>query len=191
MDLKMPSLHKRPSSIVFFAFVLNLLTISAVWMATAPPAHAAEAKIAVVDFQRAINEVKEGATAKTKLESMFKEKKLAIEQMEIDLRAKDEEYKKQAVILSDAARQQKEQELMQLQMQYQQVYMQSEQEMQQAYAVVMEELISKMRDLAEEIGKEKGFTLIVEATEGGVVYFETSLDITDELIKRYDAKTGG
>ena len=187
----MQSLHKRPLSIIFIAFVLNLVTISAGWLLTAPPAHAAEAKIAVVDFQRAINEVKEGATAKTKLESMFKEKKLAIEQMEVDLRAKDEEYKKQAVILSDAARQQKEQELMQLQMQYQQVYMQSEQEMQQAYAVIMEELISKMRDLAEEIGKEKGFTLIVEATEGGVVYFDTSLDITDELIKRYDAKTGG
>jgi outer membrane protein len=187
----MLSLRKRAWRALFFAFLLSMVPGTAVWMATTTDAHAADAKIAVVDFQRAINEVKEGATAKAKLEGMFKEKKVAIEQMEADLRAKDEEYKKQAVILSDAARQQKEQELMQLQMQYQQVYMQSEQEMQQMYAVIMEGLISKMRDLAENIGKERGLTLIVEATEGGVVYFDTGLDITDELIKRYDAKAGG
>ena len=152
--------------------------------------HAAST-IAVVDFQRALNEVKEGTTARAQLEAMFTEKKNAMTSMENQLATMQAEYEKQAIILSEAAKAQKEQELMQAQMVYQQTYMQAEQEMQQAYGVMMEKLITKMRTISEEIGKEKGFELIVEATEGGVVYAVDALDITDELVKRYNVAHGG
>lgn len=155
------------------------------------PAHAAELKIATVDLQEAINQVKDGITAKARLEGMFAEKQKAIAGMEQRLTTLDEEYQKQAMILSDAARQQKEQEIMQLQAQYQQLYMASQQEMQMAYAEVMEGLIGKMRTICEEIGKERGYTLVVDVTEGGVVYASTTVDITAEVVKRYDAKHGG
>ncbi|MCB9779385.1 MAG: OmpH family outer membrane protein [Alphaproteobacteria bacterium] len=159
--------------------------------ALTPAAHAAELKVAVVDFQSAINQVKDGATAKARLEGMFAEKKKQLENMESKLMTLQGEYEKQAMVLSDAARQQKEKELYELQMQYQQMYMGSEQEMQMAYAEAMEGLIGKMRGISESVAKEKGFTLVLEATEGGVVYWSDTVDITAEVVKRYDAKYGG
>jgi outer membrane protein len=151
----------------------------------------AEVTVAVVDFQDAINRVKDGTSAKTRLEGMFAAKRKAIEDMETRLMTMQQDYQKQAMVLSDAARQAKETEIMTLQQQYQQTYMQSEQEMQAAYAKEMEALIGRMQIIVEGIGQERGYTLVLERTEGGVVWAPTAIDITAEVVKRYDAKHGG
>jgi Skp family chaperone for outer membrane proteins len=51
----------------------------------------------------------------------------------------------------------------------------------------MQDFIEKMKKIAVAIGQERGYTVVLEATEGGVVYWSDSVDITDELIKRYNA----
>jgi outer membrane protein len=164
------------------ALFLGLLFVAA-------PAVAAEApKIAVVDFQKALQSVKDGELAKKKIDDAMKEKQNNIKTMETQLRTMKDEYDKQSLILSEAARKQKEQEFMNAQMQYQQTAQQAEQEMQELYAQVMDGLITKMRAIASEIGKEKGYDLILETSAGGVVYWGTTLDITQDLIARYDAK---
>jgi Skp family chaperone for outer membrane proteins len=40
--------------------------------------------------------------------------------------------------------------------------------------------------IIKEIGKEKGFSLILDMMECGAIYFDPSVDITDEIIKRYN-----
>ena len=69
------------------------------------------AKLAVVDFQAAINEVKEGKKAKADLDSMFANKRKALAKQEESLKAQFKQYEKQAAVLSAAARKQKESEL--------------------------------------------------------------------------------
>jgi outer membrane protein len=170
------------------ALFFTLLFVSMPSLAESAP------KVAVVDFQKALDSVQDGETARKKLDSMMKEKQTAIKGMETQLKGMKEEYDKQALILSDAARKQKEQEMMNAQMQYQQAYAQSENEMQQLYVQLMEGLLAKMRTIAGEIGKEKGYDLILETSAGGVVYWGTTLDVTSELITRYNQKnpsTGG
>jgi len=147
--------------------------------------------IATVDFQRAINESKKGAAAQAQLEAIFKEKQDAIAGMEQELMTKQEEYQKQAMVLTDTARAAKEQELMQLQGVYQQTAYSAEAEMQQTYGQLMEGLIVELQGVAEKIGDEKGYTLVLEVTEGGVIYAGKGVtDITDALIARYDAQGG-
>ena len=155
----------------------------------AAPAVAAEGpKVAVVDFQKALDAVQDGEAARKKLDAAMKDKQASIKTLETQLKAMKDEYDKQSLILSEAARKQKEQEFMQAQMQYQQTAQQSEQEMQQMYVQLMEGLLAKMRAIAGEIGKEKGYDLILETSAGGVVYWGSTLDITQELITRYNAK---
>ena len=148
--------------------------------------------IAVVDFQRAISEVKEGKTAKASLETMFAAKKKELGQLEQALVAKAKEYEKQRNLLATEARQKKEQELMMEQQQLQQLAAQADMKFQQEYAKKMEGLIGKMREISNGIANEKGLDLILEMNEGGVVYRSASVtDVTDLLIKKYDAKYGG
>jgi outer membrane protein len=147
----------------------------------------AEVKVAVVDFQRALNEVNEAAGVRAKLEGMYGERKAAIEKMQKSLEAKKSEYEKQASILSDSARKAKEEELMKASVEFQQTYSKAEGEMQQAYYAAMQDFIEKMKKISVAIGQERGYTVVLEATEGGVVYWSDSVDITDEMIKRYNA----
>ena len=147
----------------------------------------AEVKVAVVDFQRALNEVKEAEGVRKKLEGMYGERKGTIEKMQKTLEGQRAELEKQSAILSDAARTQKEQEFYRAQMEFQQTYGRYESEMQQAYYSAMEQFIEKMRKIAVAIGQERGYTLVLEATEGGVVYYAPTIDVTEELIKRYNA----
>lgn len=147
---------------------------------------------AVVDFQRAINEVKEGIKAKEKLDAMYAQRQQQMSGLEQQLQTKYTEYEQQKALLSDSARAQREQELMELQGQAQQLAYQAEMEMQEAYAKEMEALIVKMRDIAVEIAKAKSYDMVLEATEGGLVYHSDKIpDITDEVIKKYDAKFPG
>ncbi len=147
----------------------------------------AEVKVAVVDFQRALNEVNEAAGVRAKLEGMYGERKAAIEKMQKTLEAKKAEYEKQSSILSDSARKAKEEELMKASMEFQQTYSRAEGEMQQAYYAAMQDFIEKMKKISVAIGQERGYTVVLEATEGGVVYWSDSVDITNEMIKRYNA----
>jgi Skp family chaperone for outer membrane proteins len=40
--------------------------------------------------------------------------------------------------------------------------------------------------------KEKGYDLVLDMAASGAIDFDPALDITDELVRRYDAsKTGG
>lgn len=145
--------------------------------------------IGVVDFQKAINEVKEGKAAKTKIDSMFASKRETLQKQEQELKSKFESYQKQKALLSAAVQQEQEQALMQMQMQLQQAVMQSEQEVQQIYAQEMEALIKKMKAISGELGQTKSLDLVLETTESGIVYQGPSvLDLTPEVIKMYDAR---
>lgn len=152
------------------------------------PAAFAQSKVATVDFQRAINEVSEGKAAKARLEALYAEKKAALDRLQANISQKQADYEKQKVVLSDTARKAKEEEINNDIMAYQQSLMRYEQEFQQAYMVAMDNLLQKMKTIATQIGAEKGYTLVIEITEGGIVYSSPTIDITDELIKRYNAQ---
>ena len=168
---------------------LTALLLMVFAMAFASPAMAQSAsKIGVVDFQAAIQQTKEGQAAQKKLDAAYQQKKQQIAQLETQLRQMQSDYEKQASILADSARKAKEQELMSAQAQYQQAYQQSEQEMQALYSQLMQNLLDKMKMICTQIGKEKGYTLIIE--KGAVVFSTDAIDLTSELVKRYDASTG-
>ena len=51
-------------------------------------------------------------------------------------------------------------------------------------------LIAKLRDIVQEIGKEQGFTLILDRSTPGLVYTREALDITDQVTARFNKKKG-
>ncbi len=167
--------------------LLRVLFLLSVFCAL-PTAAMAQVKIAVVDFQEALNQVDEGATAMAKLEGMREEKMKSIEKMRQSLANMQTELRNQSSILSESALKAKEEEFMQAQMQFQQVAMGAEQELQAEYLAMMDKFIVKLQAVAQSIGDERGYGLIFEVNESGVVHHSGLDDITAELIKRYNAK---
>jgi len=52
----------------------------------------------------------------------------------------------------------------------------------------MRPLNDKMMVLAREIAQADGFTVIVDRAESGIVYAPESLDLTNELIRKFNAR---
>jgi len=46
---------------------------------------------------------------------------------------------------------------------------------------------SELIPIIEQLGKEKGFDVIFDLAKSGAVYFNPVIDLTAEVIKRYDA----
>lgn len=44
--------------------------------------------------------------------------------------------------------------------------------------------------IIETVAKERGFTLVLDLSISGVAYFDKTIDITEEVAKRYDASKG-
>ena len=97
------------------------------------------------------------------------------------------DYEKQAMIMAADTRKQKEAEIMAAQQQFQQAVVAAQQEMAAAYETKAAGLFERLRTTCELIGKEKGYDLILEVSQGGVVYSGSSDDITAELVTRFDA----
>ena len=143
--------------------------------------------IAVVDFNKAGSLVKEGNRIQTELRELQAERETRIKEMEKQIMGMRADYEKQAMILSEDTRSEKEAEIMAATQQFQQAVVAAQQEMAQAYETKAASLFEKLRVVCEEIGKEKGYDLILEVSQGGVVYSGKSDDITAELVTRYDA----
>jgi outer membrane protein len=154
-------------------------------MLAAAPAWAG--KIAVVDFQRAVTETTEGKAAQTKLDTMYSSRKADIDKMKTDLDAKLADYQSRQLILSPDARKAAENDIMARQQKFESTYQQYQGEMQQTYLSLLQDLDEKMRTLTEKIAKEKAYDIVLD--RAAVVYVGgDSVDMTDELIKRYNAK---
>jgi len=46
---------------------------------------------------------------------------------------------------------------------------------------------SEVMPVIAKLGQEKGIDLILDLRASGVLYFNPAIDLTDEVIKRYDA----
>jgi outer membrane protein len=174
-----------------FVRFLRSLALVLVAVGLVAPAAIAETKIATVDFQLALNQVKEAATTKARLEGMFSEKRKNIERMQKQLMSMQQEIESQQAILSEKALAEKTGQYQTLAMQYQQSYVQSEQEMQAQYMQEMDKLIEKMRTVVGQIAEEKKFHLVIEVSEGGAIYSKGVADLTAELVTRYDKAYSG
>jgi len=143
--------------------------------------------IAIVDFNKAGSLVKEGTKIQSELKALQAEREKQIKGMESQIMSMRADYEKQAMILSEDTRKQKETEIMAAQQQFQQAVVAAQQEMAAAYETKAAGLFERMRTTCELIGKEKGYDLVLEVSQGGVVYSGSSDDITAELVTRFDA----
>jgi outer membrane protein len=176
----------RFSSIVIFALATMVLAGSA-------NTGQAQVKIGVVDLQRAINETEDGRQAKRRLKKLFDERQKSLDQKQNQLKAQKESLERQQDVLSEDALRKKAEVFQAEVMELQQEYMQYQQELSAKEQELTQKILEKMQGILRRIGQTEGYTLIIEANEGGVVWVPSNLDVTDVLIQRYNkqAKQGG
>lgn len=165
--------------------MLRTLT-TALLLTYSASAFAQSCTLAVVDFEKAVTETREGKQAQTRLDAMFSSKKSEIDKMRADLEAEFQDYQGRAMILSEDARAETERGLMQKQQTFEQTYQRHQAEMQQTYYELLQGLDQKMRAMTEQIARDKGCQVVLD--KAAVVYIGAgATDLTVDLIQKYDA----
>jgi outer membrane protein len=156
-------------------------------LALAPALAAAEQKLGVVDLQRALNEVEEGKTAKALLKKDFDEKQKQLDLKKTEFDKLQADLEKQAVVMSDAAKKEKAADLDRRARELQGLFVQLQKDLSDRERDATKGIFERMANIVREIADADGFTVVLEKG-AGVVYAPASLDLTDELIRKYNAR---
>ena len=98
----------------------------------------------------------------------------------------EEDLRKQSMMLSLDAKEDKEMELGKRTRHYKYMYGEVTQEMKDAEFEATRKVGKEIEDIVENIAKKEGYTLILEEAAVGLIYFESSIDITNQVTKAYD-----
>jgi outer membrane protein len=148
----------------------------------------AEDKVGVVDLQRALNEVEEGSTAKAALKKEFDEKQKQLDSRQNELKKLKDELDAQSTMMTNEKKQEKVADLQKKLVEVQQLYYSLQQDLSKREGEVTGQIFQKMGVILGQMGTEQGYAAIVE--KSAVPYFKPSLDVTNELIRRYNAAYG-
>jgi outer membrane protein len=164
-----------------------LKTLLLLALAAGPALARAEMKLGYVDLQRALNEVDEGKSAKALLKRDFdeKQKQLDVKKAEFDKLQADAE--KQAVVMSDAAKKEKANELDRRARELQGLFVQLQKDLSDREREATKGIFDRMAVIVREIAEADGVTMVFEKG-AGLVYAPQSLDLTNELIRKYNAR---
>ncbi len=147
------------------------------------------AKIAFINIPRIAAESVEGKSSTSRVNAL-REKKLA----ELTAKNKQVETAQQKLnsggLLSDDARAATQKEIDRLNVEIQRMQQDAEAEMQDLQQQLQLDFQRKLSPVIQQIAVEKGLHMLV-STDAGLVWAEPGLDLTTEIIKRFDAAAAG
>ncbi len=165
-----------------FLLVFGLLLLTPVF------SYSQENKIGIIDLQMVIANSKAGKAAKSAFEAEFKQKQQIIESKSSQLEAMKNEFIQNGPVMNEVTRKQKAEQIDQLDKELQRSRADFRDELQKRDYELLEKILKDLDGILQSIGKSGGFTLIIEKTEGGVIYATPTIDITQQVIQAYDAK---
>lgn len=145
-------------------------------------------KVGVVDMEQALSSTDEGKSAREELGRKEREARGQVEPMVERFQALQEEMKGKKYVLSEEALFEKQVELAELKNKIETKMKELEGQLQIDQGRIVAPLRAKMLEIIENIGKEQGFTLIIERGTPGVIYTREALDITDLVVGRFNKK---
>jgi outer membrane protein len=153
----------------------------------AAPARAADLKIAVVDMQRALNECEAGKKAKDQVKAKFEKAQDQLKRQREELDRTRDAFDKKALVLKEEQRRDMEKDFEVKQLDFKRKYEDFQRDLKRTDSELTSGIVEQLYGIVSEIGQQKGFTAVFEAANGGILYSDKSVDITDEVIKLHNA----
>jgi outer membrane protein len=146
-----------------------------------------DAKYAFIDVQQIASASAAGKAASAKLDELGKKKQAEIAEKNKQLQALTSKRDTSAGVMNDAARSQLDKDIDKLQRDIQFSQSNAQAEFNDMQTELQTEFQQKLIPVIEELAKEKGLYMIF-TSESGFAYVHPGLNLSDEVIKRLDAK---
>ncbi|AKQ65253.1 Outer membrane protein H precursor [Myxococcus hansupus] len=150
-------------------------------------ASAADVKVAYVDLQKVMLEVDDGKAAKTRLQKWLEDRQKEIDKEQNALRTEKETLDKQSSAMSAENKAQKEAELQRKVMLLAQKWEKSRSEAATKEQQEMQPIIQKIDGIIAVIAERDDLGFVLERRDSGIVFARSVHDISNEVIRAYNA----
>lgn len=146
----------------------------------------AQMKIAYVNSAEILESMPESAKVKTNLEAYYNELQAQLQTMLTEYSNKVQDYEANQASLSNLVKQSKEKEIVDMENRIQQFRANAEEEMVKKQEELLKPVLDKVQNAINAVGKEKGYTYIIDNAGGTIVYLgadaiDASMDVKAKL----------
>jgi len=167
-----------------------LVTMAVAAIAAPMFAQNAPARVAVVDVQKVLTQSVAGKAAYEKLKKMQDDRVTKAKQMDDELKKLDADISQKRLSLADDKLTDLQKQLAEKRIAMQRYAQDADREIGEARDRELAALQTKIEPVIDALGKEMGLALIFNKFESGLVYAADAVDITDTVVKRFDAAAG-
>ena len=154
--------------------------------AAPPRPFPAGVKYAFVNIQRIAAESAEGKALAVKVQALNQKKVAELNERNKQLQAAQQKLETGGSVLNPTALGQLQKEIERMQVDIQRFTEDAQQEVQALQQELQEEFQRKLTPILDKVGSEKGLHLLFSAADAGLVWADLSLDITTEVIQKFD-----
>lgn len=141
-----------------------------------------------VDVHRVLLESKVGKKNKADLDKLIKDRKATLSQEESKLEAMQQAFQKDQLLMTQEQKQAKQKEFQDRVEAYQKMLKSAEQEVNTKDNEYASKSLAEIKGIVAQIANERKLTMIFGTSDVGLLYAEPDLDLTQQVIQRYDAK---
>lgn len=135
-------------------------------------ATAQNVKFGHINSDELIQSLPEFDSARVQLENYQKELMNALELMSVELNNASDKYQKELNTYSDIVRQNKEQELVDMNRRIQEFQTNAQTQLQERQATLFQPIYAKVDKAIKDVGKENGFIYVFDVARGSLLYFD-------------------
>ncbi len=165
--------------------IIRMAAVAALVMAAALPA-AAQSKLAVIDVQRVVAESDPGKEAIQKLKAVSDAKVQEGQTMQQELATLRDQINRQRFTVSEERLAEMNKELEDKTIAIRRFEDDAKRELDDARRRELGGLEEQILPIINQIGQERGITLIFNKFQSGLVYADEAVDITDEVIRQFN-----
>jgi len=142
----------------------------------------AQVKIAHVNTAEILEAMPERTTSEKSMENYYNELQSQLQTMATEYQNKLQDYEANQATMSNLVKQSKEKEIVDLQNRIQQFQANAENEFEAKRAEVLKPILDKIQNAINAVGKEKGYTYILDLATGATVYVsDDAIDATKDV----------
>lgn len=151
--------------------------------AAAPPP---DAEFVYIDSQQLLEKAPGASEAQQTFQQEMTQYQSEVEQLRSELDSLRQAYQQQEGMLSESAREERQQQIVEKQRELQQRLQQLEQQATRRRQELLSPILDRVRSVIREIRDENGYTMVFDASASGLVAADPRLDITKLVVQRLE-----
>lgn len=173
---------KRFALIAAAVFAATVARAQGAAAPAAPPAQ----RIGVINVERLVQESALGKEAFSRVKRLNDQKKEEADKLSKELRDMEQKLADQGSSLADDKREALQKTYQEKAIAFKRFQDDANRDLETAQKKELAELEKRVFPVINQVGKEKGFTIILNKFQSGLVYADDSVDVTDEVLKVFN-----